>query len=155
MRVTPPALVGESAVRWFRLMPHEVVWVVHPGRSSASPMLAGGPGSGLTAAFDAVLADLAKEQGRLARERERATRLVAQRDAEGIGRRVPAQLGECRHGRAPRARFRMMQELGQHLLRLATAERAEVVLVRRGTGPVVVEADPPASPVRRPDRPPA
>ena len=80
VRVTPPALVGESAVRWFRLMPHEVVWVVHPGRGSASPMLAGGPGSGLTAAFDAVLADLAKAQGRLARERERATRLVAQRD---------------------------------------------------------------------------
>ena len=43
-------------------------------------MLAGGPGSGLTAAFDAVLADLAKAQGRLARERERAIRLVAQRD---------------------------------------------------------------------------
>ena len=81
VRVTPPALVGESAVRWFRLMPHEVVWVVHPGRGSASPMLAGGPGSGLTAAFDAVLADLAKAQGRLARERERATRLVAQRDS--------------------------------------------------------------------------
>lgn len=80
VRVTPPALVGESAVRWFRLMPHEVVWVVHPGRGSASPMLAGGAGSGLTAAFDAVLADLAKAQGRLARERERATRLVAQRD---------------------------------------------------------------------------
>ena len=81
VRVTPPALVGESAVRWFRLMSHEVVWVVHPGRGSASPMLAGGAGSGLTAAFDAVLADLAKAQGRLARERERATRLVAQRDS--------------------------------------------------------------------------
>ena len=89
VRVTPPALVGESAVRWFRLMPHEVVWVVHPGRSSASPMLAGGPGSGLTAAFDAVLADLAKAQGRLARERERATRLVAQRD--GLRARLAEQ----------------------------------------------------------------
>lgn len=81
LRVTPPALVGEAAVKWFRLMPHEVVWVVHPGRETASPMLAGGTGSGLTAAFDAVLADLEKAQGRLARERERATRLVAQRDA--------------------------------------------------------------------------
>lgn len=80
VRVTPPALVGESAVRWFRLMPHEVVWVVHPGQGAASPMLAGGAGSGLTAAFDAVLADLAKAQGRLARERERADRLIAQRD---------------------------------------------------------------------------
>ena len=87
VRVTPPALVGESAVRWFRLMPHEVVWVVHPGRRTASPMLAGGRGSGLTAAFDAVLGDLAKAQGRLARaqgrlarERERAALLVAQRD---------------------------------------------------------------------------
>ena len=81
VRVTPPALVGESAVRWFRLMPHEVVWVAHPGRETASPMLAGGTGSGLTAAFDAVLADLAKAQDRLARSRARADRLAAERDA--------------------------------------------------------------------------
>ena len=63
MRVTPPALVGEAAVEWFRLMPHEVVWVVHPGRESASPMLADGTGSGLTAAFDAVLGDLHARAG--------------------------------------------------------------------------------------------
>lgn len=94
VRVTPPALVGESAVRWFRLMPHEVVWVVHPGRGTASPMLAGGAGSGLTAAFDAVLADLAKAQGRLARERERAARLVSQRDG------LRARLAEERARRA-------------------------------------------------------
>ncbi|MDR7253578.1 SAM-dependent methyltransferase [Nocardioides sp. BE266] len=81
LRVTPPALVGEAAVKWFRLMAHEVVWVAHLGRETAAPMLAGGTGSGLTAAFDAVLADLDKAQARLARERERATRLVAQRDA--------------------------------------------------------------------------
>ena len=31
VRVTPPALVGEAAVEWFRLMPHEVVWVARPG----------------------------------------------------------------------------------------------------------------------------
>lgn len=95
LRVTPPALVGEAAVKWFRLMPHEVVWVVHPGRETASPMLAGGTGSGLTAAFDAVLADLEKAQGRLARERERATRLVAQRDA------LRARLAEEEASRAP------------------------------------------------------
>lgn len=95
LRVTPPALVGEAAVKWFRLMPHEVVWVVHPGRDTASPMLAGGTGSGLTAAFDAVLADLEKAQGRLARERERATRLVAQRDA------LRARLAEEEASRAP------------------------------------------------------
>ena len=81
VRVTPPALVGESAVRWFRLMPHEVVWVVHRGHDTASPMLAGGTGSGLTAAFDAVLADLARAQDRLGRARERADRLAAERDA--------------------------------------------------------------------------
>jgi SAM-dependent methyltransferase len=81
VRVTPPALVGESAVQWFRLMPHEVVWVVHPGREAASPMLADGTGSGLTAAFDAVLGDLARAQERLERSRTRADRLAAERDA--------------------------------------------------------------------------
>jgi SAM-dependent methyltransferase len=81
VRVTPPALVGESAVRWFRLMPHEVVWVVHRGRETASPMLAGDAGSGLTAAFDAVLADLARAQDRLGLARARAERLAAERDA--------------------------------------------------------------------------
>ncbi len=81
VRVTPPALVGEAAVEWFRLMAHEVVWVVHPGREASSPMLAGGAGSGLTAAFDALLADLARAEDRLDRARERADRLAAQRDA--------------------------------------------------------------------------
>lgn len=81
VRVTPPALVGESAVQWFRLMPHEVVWVVHRGCETASPMLADGSGSGLTAAFDAVLADLTRAQDRLGRARERADRLAAERDA--------------------------------------------------------------------------
>jgi SAM-dependent methyltransferase len=81
VRVTPPALVGEAAVAWFNLMPHEVVWVVHPGDKAAPPMLAGGTGSGLTAAFDALLADLARTQERLARARERADRLAVQRDA--------------------------------------------------------------------------
>ena len=104
VRVTPPALVGESAVRWFRLMPHEVVWVVHPGRGSASPMLAGGPGSGLTAAFDAVLADLAKAQGRLARERERAdpTRRPARRPACSAGRGAGPPRGRGAHPASPR-----------------------------------------------------
>jgi hypothetical protein len=65
-------------------------------------MLAGGAGSGLTAAFDAVLADLAKAQGRLARERERADRLVAQRDelrarlAADQARREPGVLTRLR-----------------------------------------------------------
>ncbi|GAA5128996.1 hypothetical protein GCM10023339_57630 [Alloalcanivorax gelatiniphagus] len=81
VRVTPPALVGEAAVSWFRLMAHEVVWVVHPGRDTSSPMLSGGTGSGLTAAFDALLADLARAEDRLARARERADRVTAQRDA--------------------------------------------------------------------------
>jgi hypothetical protein len=81
VRVTPPALVGDAAVAWFHLMPHEVVWVVHPGDKAAPPMLAGGTGSGLTAAFDALLADLARTQDRLARARERADRLAVQSDA--------------------------------------------------------------------------
>jgi SAM-dependent methyltransferase len=80
VRVTPPALVGEAAVAWFRLMAHEVVWVAHSGGEAASPMLAGDAGSGLTAAFDALLADLARTQGRLGRARERSDRLLAQRD---------------------------------------------------------------------------
>lgn len=81
VRVTPPALVGEAAVEWFRLMAHEVVWVAHPGRETSSPMLPGGTGSGLTAAFDALLADLARAEDRLGRARERADRLAGQRDA--------------------------------------------------------------------------
>ena len=85
VRVTPPALVGDAAVSWFRLMRHEVVWVVHPGHKSAPPMIADGHGSGLSAAFDAVLADLARTQDRLARSREwadrLADRLAVQRDA--------------------------------------------------------------------------
>jgi SAM-dependent methyltransferase len=78
-RVTPPALVGEAAVDWFKLMPHEVVWIARPGREAASPMLAGGAGSGLTDAFDAVLGDLARAEAGLGRARERVDRLVAQR----------------------------------------------------------------------------
>ncbi len=81
VRVTPSALVGGAAVSWFHLMPHEVVWVVHPGHKAAPPMLAMDSGSGLTAAFDALLADLARAQERLARARERGDRLAAQRDA--------------------------------------------------------------------------
>lgn len=81
VRVTPPALVGDAAVSWFRLMPHEVVWVVHPGHEASPPMLAGAGGSGLAAAFDALLADLTRTQERLVRARERSERLAAQRDA--------------------------------------------------------------------------
>lgn len=80
-RVTPPALVGEAAVSWFRLMPHEVVWVVHSGRGASPPMLAAATGLGLSAAFDAVLGDLAHARDRLGRARERADRLAAQREA--------------------------------------------------------------------------
>ena len=95
VRVTPPALVGDAAVAWFHLMAHEVVWVVHPGRERSSPMLPGGTGSGLTAAFDALLADLARAEDRLDRARERADRLAAQRDA------LRARLTEERRPDAP------------------------------------------------------
>ena len=78
-RVTPPSLVGDAAVEWFRLMAHEVVWVARPGTSVATPSVP--DRSGLSAAFDAVLADLARTQDRLARARGRADRLAAQRDA--------------------------------------------------------------------------
>jgi SAM-dependent methyltransferase len=88
-RVTPPALVGDAAVAWFHLMPHEVVWVVHPGHKTSPPVPAVGHGSGLSAAFDAVLADLARTQDRLARARLRADRLVEQRDALRARRTVP------------------------------------------------------------------
>lgn len=94
VRVTPPALVGDAAVAWFRLMPHEVVWVVHPGDKMSPPMLAADTGSGLAAAFDALLADLARTQARLARARERSDRLAAQRDA------LRAQLAELPAGSA-------------------------------------------------------
>lgn len=94
VRVTPPALVGDAAVAWFRLMPHEVVWVVHPGHQASPPMLAGGDRSGLAAAFDALLADLTRTQQCLARARERADRLAAQRDA------LRSQLAELPAGRA-------------------------------------------------------
>ena len=72
-RVTPPALLGDAAVQWFRLMPHEIVWVAETGRAVAEPMLADGTGSGLTAAFDALLGELSKVQERLGRARARAT----------------------------------------------------------------------------------
>ena len=81
VRVTPGALVGDAAVEWFKLMAHEVVWVAHTGDVVASPMLAGGAGSGLTAAFDALLADLARTRERVGRARARGDRLAAQRDA--------------------------------------------------------------------------
>ncbi|WP_157559069.1 class I SAM-dependent methyltransferase [Nocardioides sp. Soil774] len=81
MRVTPPALLGEAAVEWFRLMRHEVVWIARPGCGRVSPMLAGGAGSGLTAAFDAVLGELARTRDQLGRARARNERLAAQRDA--------------------------------------------------------------------------
>ncbi len=81
-RVTPPTLVGDAAVEWFRLMAHEVVWVARRGTAVTSPTAQHG-GSGLSAAFDAVLADLARTQDRLTRARARADRLAAQRDALG------------------------------------------------------------------------
>ncbi len=95
VRVTPPELVGEAAVDWFHLMAHEVVWVVHPGRATSSPVLAGTTGSGLTAAFDALLTDLARAEDRLDRARERADRLAAQRDA------LQARLADERRSHAP------------------------------------------------------
>lgn len=80
VRVTPPALVGDAAVAWFHLMSHEVVWVARPGHDAATPMLPDA-GSGLAAAFDALLGDLAKAEGRLDRARARGDRLAAQRDS--------------------------------------------------------------------------
>lgn len=94
VRVTPPALLGEAAVEWFHLMPHEMVWVARPGKEVAAPMLAGGPASGLTAAFDAVLADLALTRAKVERARARGDRLAAQRDA------LLARLGAVRPRRS-------------------------------------------------------
>ncbi|GAA1921553.1 hypothetical protein GCM10009797_14080 [Nocardioides hwasunensis] len=79
-RVTPPSLVGEAAVDRFRLMAHEVVWLVRPGRGTVSPMLPGDPASGLAAAFDALIADLDQAQHQLGRARARADRLAARSD---------------------------------------------------------------------------
>lgn len=78
-RVTPPTLVGDAAAEWFRLMLHEVVWVARRGTAHANPTAS--HGSGLSAAFDAVLTDLTRTQERLVRARDRADRLAAQRDA--------------------------------------------------------------------------
>ena len=94
VRVTPPALVGEAAVEWLHLMPHEMVWVARPGSVVATPMLAGGPSSGLAAAFDAVLSELALTQKKVGRARARADRLAAQRDA------LRARLAEGRPSRS-------------------------------------------------------
>ena len=80
VRVTPPTLVGDAAVEWFRLMAHEVVWVARRGSGGATPLVGGG--SGLSAAFDAVLADLARTQDRLGRARQRADLSAAQHDAQ-------------------------------------------------------------------------
>ena len=107
VRVTPPALVGEAAVGWFRLMAHEVVWVAHSGKEVASPMLAGGAGSGLTAAFDALLGDLARTQTLLGRTRARVDRLVAQREAL---RARPADVHPA-HGSAVLTRLRRVAHL--------------------------------------------
>lgn len=92
VRVTPPALLGEAAVEWFRLMRHEVVWIARPGNRSASPLLGGGP-SGLTAAFDAVLGELGRTREQLGRARARNDRLATQRDAlrARLGELVPSQ----------------------------------------------------------------
>jgi SAM-dependent methyltransferase len=107
VRVTPPALVGEAAVQWFRLMAHEVVWVAHAGAGAASPMLAGGAGSGLTAAFDAVLADLVRTRTLLGRARARGDRLAAQRET------LRARLSEVNaaHGSAVLTRLRRVAHL--------------------------------------------
>lgn len=94
VRVTPPALVGEAAVEWFHLMPHEIVWVARPGSDVGTPMLAGGPASGLAAAFDALLAELALAHRKADRARARADRLAAQRDA------LRARLAEVRPRRS-------------------------------------------------------
>ena len=105
VRVTPPALVGDAAVAWFRLMPHEMVWVVHPGDKTSPPLLAGSSGSGLTAAFDALLADLARAHERLGRARERGDRLAAQRDA------LRARLAELDPGREGRVITRLRRSV--------------------------------------------
>lgn len=81
VRVTPPALVGDAAVSWFHLMEHEVVWVARPGRRGCATPVLPGSGSGLAAAFDALLSDLARAESRLDRARARVDRLAAQRDA--------------------------------------------------------------------------
>ncbi|MDZ5663925.1 methyltransferase domain-containing protein [Nocardioides sp. S-58] len=107
VRVTPPALLGEAAVRWFRLMPHEVVWIAGPGRGTAAPMVAGASASGLTAALDALLAELAHVQDRFERARARGDRLAATRDA------LRARLEEV----TPRRRHRVITRL-QRLTRL-------------------------------------
>ena len=96
VRVTPPALVGDAAVSWFHLMEHEVVWVARPGHGCATPMLPAG-GSGLAAAFDALLADLARAEGRLDRAQARIDRLAAQRD--GLRARLLLEQPAVGHGR--------------------------------------------------------
>lgn len=78
VRVTPRCLVGDAAVAWFGLMPHEVVWVARHGTEVATPVRA--EGSGLIAAFDAVLSDLDRTRTRLDRSRRRAERLAGERD---------------------------------------------------------------------------
>ncbi|NYE34935.1 SAM-dependent methyltransferase [Nocardioides cavernae] len=80
VRVTPRALVGDAAVAWFHLMSQEVVWVARPGHACGTPVVPD-TGSGLAAAFDAMLGDLARAEGRLARARARGDRLAVQRDA--------------------------------------------------------------------------
>ncbi len=81
VRVTPPALLGDAAVRWFGLMAGEVVWIARHGSGAAPAMLAGGPGTGLSVALDALITDLDHTRERLDRARARADRVAAQRDA--------------------------------------------------------------------------
>ena len=95
-RVTPPALLGDAAVPVVQgVMPHEIVWVAETGRAVAEPMLADGTGSGLTAAFDALLGELSQVQERLGRARARSDRLATQRDA------LRARLDQAQPARGP------------------------------------------------------
>ena len=106
LRVTPPALLGEAAVEWFRLMAHEVVWIARPGEGAASPMTAGGT-SGLSAAFDAVLGELGRTREQLERARSRGDRLAGERD------RLRARLDEASaaHERSVLTRLRRVVRL--------------------------------------------
>lgn len=81
VRVTPPALLGEAAVGWFRLMPHEMVWLAHPGHGTSPALLPGGPGTGLTTALDTLVTELARTRDGLGKARARADRVAGQRDA--------------------------------------------------------------------------
>ena len=89
VRVTPPALLGEAAVAWFRLMPHEVgLGRAPPATRRPRRCSPAAPARGSPPPSTRCSPTWRGRRARLAPGPRRSDRLVAQRDA------LRAQLAE-------------------------------------------------------------